>query len=277
MPLDLHNQTTNMSCQDCHDCKDHLARCLDQQDMLQGELDTVQSAQAEFATADELHAEAQDINGRLDDHENELCTLDQRLDQRLDSVDTRQDDFEHDLGGRITNLETAAHFDGTVAEVREELHDQGEVVQAVADVIFDRMSNLEAGARQLSHRADLSMDKVAAMGRDLTSNELWTEALHDDIVQINKNLQGVHNVLLDLARLGALSRRRANSMISRQEMLEEAFNLLPVGLASNEMLDSVVKLSRKGQKRSCPSAMTTPQPRRRSPRNIKVESGPEDA
>ena len=71
-------------------------------------------------------------------------------------MDTRQDDFEHDLGGRITNLETAAHFDGTVAEVREELHDQGEVVQAVADVIFDRMSNLEAGARQISHRADLS-------------------------------------------------------------------------------------------------------------------------
>jgi len=125
VPLDLHNQTTNMSCQDCHDCKDHLARCLGQQDMLQGELDTVQSAQAEFATADELHAEAQGINGRLDDHENELCTLDQRLDQRLGSVDTRQDDFEHDLGGRITNLETAAHFDGTVAEVREELHDQG--------------------------------------------------------------------------------------------------------------------------------------------------------
>ena len=55
-------------------------------------------------------------------------------------------------------------------------------------MIFDRMSNLEAGAKQLSHSADLSMDKVAAMGRDLTSNELWTEALHDDIVQINKNL-----------------------------------------------------------------------------------------
>ena len=181
---------SNLTCSCVDECQQHC-------DQFQNETDAVRS----IASLDDCTNSLVDLVDSIE-HDADIvqvigrCACD-ALDDAVATATQAQTDTANTVqlleftvascGGRLDQFDTVVHFGELTADAREELEEQGEATQAPVVLNYERILELESDYNSLDHHSHLNhshsvgeqkqinMEQAAAM----TSNDLWTEALHD--------------------------------------------------------------------------------------------------
>jgi len=260
---------------DNNDCIERCDQMADEIDTVRSILDDCTSSLGDLVDSAEHDADINQVTGRCDDLDGAMTTIRQEQAATTNTIELLQFTVAS-CGDRLDQFDTAVHFGELTADVREQMQEQGEAAQTAIALNYRWIEQLESDYDSIDHHTHLHHRFVREQKQlnkeqeaRLTSNDLWTEALHD-IVNAHDAEFGVQrsDFCNLLQQIGDGIRGQLHAVNVRLQNVEHSFNKLPVGLASEPFIQHVVAVSKctpkRGKKRS--STYTIMTPVRRSPR-----------